>query len=91
MTFSQSTIDRFTAVVLLVMFIGAFISVAINYYVIHQLKVQQQQFHSQNIQAENTIIQTQKIYFNCLLGLNPKGNIKSQEKTCFDKVPIIRP
>jgi hypothetical protein len=72
-------------IVLLLVFIATFVSVGISYRLVN--KVQQQTLTIENNQKVNS--NKIKEYIACLIAIDPKGNIKAQEKACFDNPSMV--
>lgn len=87
----QTSIERLLYLNLLLVFI---IAAAFSF----AFARQQNTLHNQSTAILQTIKENQaaqteatKIYIDCLLKINPQGNIRIQEQVCFDKAPTVRP
>lgn len=92
----QDTIERSLYVLLLLTFIaagtGLFLTVKAN----NLLAEQQDQFHTDSLRnlktiEDNQIAQSQaiKVYIDCLVKINPQGDIPAQESACFNNAPVV--
>lgn len=94
----QSTVEKLLYILLLLVFIANIILIIITVNIFNSLKTQQQSFHKDSASSLVTIKQNQvnetvavKTYIDCLLHINPQGNLPAQETICFNKAPVVKP
>lgn len=89
----QSNIERLLYLFLLLMFLVNIAGLVTNVVILqehtHTIQLQEQQ--TLTIEAnQKTNSHAIKDYIACLLVINPKGNLKAQEDTCFNNAPEVK-
>lgn len=97
MRFFQSSIEKLLYILLFLVFIVASIGAIGTILSYKTLLQQQKNFHNESA-ANLAIIEANqakqakdiRIYIDCLIHIDVKGDVASQEKTCFDKAPYVQ-
>lgn len=88
-----STIERLLYYILFLIFVVFIIFFVLTEQQNNQLKdLGQKIVKAQETIIQNQTIQTQanKIYINCIVHINPAGDVQSQLNTCFNAAPKVK-